>query len=104
MPTGPRRKKEAEADGYTTSHCFRPGDTEAGADISASASLVRAAEVGLGSWVLGGCEGGQSGQGQKPRPDQRDHKYEGPAGEEMDSPSKGQISGALGEHGSLSLT
>lgn len=65
------------------------GDTEAGADISASASLVRAAEGGLGRWVLGGCEGGQSGQGQKPRPDQRDHKDEGPAGEGMDSPFKG---------------
>lgn len=65
------------------------GDTEAGADISASASLVRAAEVGLGSWVLGGCEGGQSGQGQKSCPDQRDLKEEGPAGEEMDSPFKG---------------
>ena len=46
------------------------------ADISDSASSVRAAEAGLGSWVLGG-------QCQKPCPDGGDHKDEVPDGEEM---------------------
>lgn len=54
MPTSPRRKKEAEADSYKTSQWFRLGETQ----MSVPTSLTQcawpgAAEVDLGSWVLG---------------------------------------------------
>lgn len=85
MPTSPRRQKEAEADGYRTSHRFRLGETQRlGLTPLTQPAWCWAAEAGPGSCVQDGCEGGQAGQGHKPCPDQGDHKDEGPDGEEMD--------------------
>ena len=58
MPTSPRRKKEAEADGYKTSQCFRLGETQRSVPTSLTQpAWPRATEVGLGGWVLGHAKG-----------------------------------------------